>query len=213
MNDATGSVTLTNKSDMVWVFYADTPVYPSQVAAEPEVQEFHALASAGMYAYSFMAPSETVRVDSPPDSFEWAIHPDLSLAWMTNEFVLKQAAAALKKGATSGSAVRKAVWDCTKAVYDAAVKVPKVLSPQYDPGELLKQGLGVATSSGTCGASWAAAEKEAAATAAPLPSFNQVGEEARNALKGSGELAQKSEGLLEGLAATAKSICKASPRC
>ncbi|MDE8670571.1 hypothetical protein PY310_18485 [Pseudarthrobacter sp. H3Y2-7] len=217
VNDSTGSVSLTNKSDMVWAFYSDSAVNVSQEAAELKVKEFHALASAGMYAYTFMAPSETISVDSPPASFEWVIHPDLSLAWMTNDFVLKQVGkktpSALRSALTSGSAVRQAVWDCTKAVYDLALQVPRVLSPQYDPAELIKQGLGIATSSGKCGSSWAAAEKEAAAVAAPLPSFVQMGEEARNALKGSGELAEKSGSLLKGVVALEKSVCKASTRC
>lgn len=217
VNDSTGSVSLTNKSDMVWAFYSDPPVNPSSQEPQQKVQEFHALASVSMYSYSFMAPTETISVDSPPASFQWVVHPDLSLAWMANEFVLKQVVkkttSALRSAVTSGSAVRQAVWDCTKAVYDIAVKVPKVFSPQYDPTELLKQGLGIATSSGTCGSSWAAAEKEAAAAAAPLPSFLQVSEEARNALKSSGELAKKSGSLLEAVVATAKSGCKASNRC
>lgn len=217
VNDSAGSVSLTNKSDMVWAFYSDSAVNTSQEEAELKVKEFHALASAGMYSYSFMAPTETISVDSPPASFEWVIYPDLSVAWMTNDFVLKQvvkkATSALRSAVTSGSAVRQAVWDCTKAVYDLAVNVPKVLSPEYDPAELLKRGLGIATSSGKCGSSWAAAEKESAAAATPLPSFLQVGEEARNALKGSGELAVKSGSLLKGVVALEKSVCKASSRC
>jgi hypothetical protein len=216
VNDSTGSVSLTNKSNMVWVFQADSPVSIYQEEADLKVKEFHALALAGMYSLGFMAPTETIYVNSPPDSFEWVIHPDLSLAWMTNELVLKQVikktTAALKSAFTSGSAVRKAVWDCTKAVYDVAVKVPQILSPQYDPAGLLKQGLGIATSSGTCGMSWAAAEKEVAASA-PLPSFVQVSEEARIASRGTGEFAEKSGVLLRGIKALARPICRATHRC
>ncbi|WP_307427615.1 hypothetical protein [Pseudarthrobacter defluvii] len=187
-----------------------------QEDADFKVKEFHALTQAGMDSRGFMAPAETIYVDSPPASFGWVINPDLSLAWMTNEFVIKQVVkkttAALKSAYTSGSAVRKAVWDCTKAVYDVALKVPQILSPQYDPAELLKQGLDIATSSGTCGMSWAAAEKEVAASA-PIPSFLQMSEEARAASKAGGEFAGMSADLLRGMKALARPVCRATHRC
>ncbi|BCW78871.1 hypothetical protein [Arthrobacter sp. NicSoilC5] len=218
VNDSTGSLSLTNNSDMVWVFQSTPPVTLSQEKAAPEVTAFHEMAVATrLYAYSFMAPTETISVSSPPSTFEWVINPDLSLAWTLQSFALKQvekkAVAAARTYLTSGSPVRQAIWDCSKAVYDASMKVPKVLSSQYDPAELLKEGLGMTKSSVTCAQSWKTAAQRAAEAATPMPPYAQLTTEAETALKGGGELAQKSTGLLEGLAATATKFCKFSSRC
>ncbi|MEW1950824.1 hypothetical protein AB0280_16425 [Pseudarthrobacter sp902506025] len=218
MNDSAGSLSLTNNSDMVWVFQSNPPVIPSPEKATPEVKTFHEMAVATrMYSYSFMAPTETISVNSPPSTFEWVIDPDLSLAWTLQSFALKQvekkAVAAARTYVTSGSPVRQAIWDCSKAAYDASVKVPKVLSSQYDPAELLKEGLSMTKSSVTCAQSWKTAAQRAAETATPIPPHAQLTAEAETAFKGGGELEQKSVGLLEGLAATATKFCKYSSRC
>ena len=219
VNNLTGSLSLTNNSDMVWVFQSTPSVTPRPEKASPEVIAFHEMATTTrMYLYSFMAPTETISVSSPPSTFEWIINPDLSLAWTLQSFALKQvekkAVSAARTYVTSGSPLRRAIWDCSKAAYDASVRIPRLLSDQYDPAELLKEGLGMTKSSVTCAQSWSSAAQKAADSATPMPAHAQLTAEAQSAFKGGGgELARKSAGLLEGLAATAPKLCRYIPRC
>ncbi|MCX8453707.1 hypothetical protein [Paenarthrobacter ureafaciens] len=207
------SVSLTNNSDMVWAIFSTRQANVRSIARNPTVVEFHLLADK-LYPYGFMAPKETISVDAGPESLDWFVHPELTAAWTTNAFLLKQIAkkgeAALQRALTGASKARQAVWACTKGVYDVGTAVPKLISsPEYDPAEQITTGLGIANAAGTCGTAWTAAEKEAGTA----PRWTQVVDETHNALKPAGELAEKSSNLKNGVKAFLPLICKWLPRC
>ena len=195
VNEATGSMSITNNSDMVWAFHDSAPA----TEIRPQVQdaaifEFHTLAKT-VYPYGFMAPKEQVSVDGGSTTVEWAIHPELSAAWTANGFLLKQISKkgsdALRAAMAGDSATRRAIWDCTTAVFNVGAAVPKIIeSPQYDPAEQISTGLGIVTSSGPCAKSWTAAEREAGT--AKMSSWRQIVQETSSALKPAEELAEKS---------------------
>jgi hypothetical protein len=207
-------MTLTNKSDQVWAFYdsSPTPTTITPVEQKVEVEEFHLVASSlNLYPYPFMAPGEQVSSTSGAGTLALAIHPELSAAWVANEFLLgelkKRGEAALKSALTGNSATRNAVWTCTKAVYNAGFKVPEAItSPDYDPSKLLTVGLGTATSGGECARAWTAAECLAGATG--VAPWAQVADEVDIALKPAAELHERMGTLEKAVKATAPLICQ-----
>lgn len=211
-NPQTGSVTLTNNSDQVWVFRhsAGAPLTITPVAQKVEAEEFHLLA-ASLYQYAFMTPGEQVSYANDTGTLSWAIHPELSAAWIANEFLLdelkKRGEAALKAAYTRDSASRNAVWTCTRAVYNVGIKVPEAItSPDYDPSQLLTAGLGTATSTGECARAWRAAELEVG-TARVAP-WSQVADELGTALQPAAQLDERLGNLKKAVRATVPLICK-----
>jgi len=192
VNERTGGVTLTNTSSMVWGFSDSSTATEIQgVAWSGGVAAFHAMFP---NESAFMAPGETVRVVGGVATLEWAIHPDLSSAWLTYDFLMKQAAkkgqAIAKEWLTAGSATNKVAWECTKAVFDVGIQTPKIINPEsYDPLSQLKAGFGVANSAGACGTSWKAAQREAGAT--KISTWAQAAEEFSAELKPAGETFKK----------------------
>jgi hypothetical protein len=215
-NEETGGLSLTNNSDLIWGFYDPSAASSIQPLTQSgAVAEFHVLAHS-LYPYAFMAPSETVSVQGGVDNLEWAIHPELSAAWTTNDFLLKQlgkkSEAAAKLAFTENSASRKMMWDCTKAVYEIGVAAPRIIqSSSYDPAEQISTGLGLATPTGTCARSWNAAERESGS--ARVSTWAQLADEAGSALKPAAELGEKSSFLKKAVLGTLPLICKVYTRC
>ncbi len=215
-NEETGGLSLTNNSDLIWGFYDPSAASSIQPLTQSgAVAEFHVLAHS-MYPYAFMAPSETVSVQGGVDKLEWAIHPELSAAWTTNDFLLKQlrkkSEAAAKLAFTEKSASRKMMWDCTKAVYEIGAAAPGIIqSSSYDPAEQISTGLGLAASTGTCARSWNLAERESGSTR--VSTWAQLADEAGSALKPAAELGEKSSFLKKAVLGTLPLICKVYTRC
>jgi hypothetical protein len=192
VNETTGGVSLTNTSSMVWGFSESSTATEIQgVSWSGDVAAFHA-----MFANesAFMAPGEKVQVVAGVDTLEWAIHPALSSAWLTYDYLIKQAAkkgqAVAKEWLTAGSATNKVAWECTKAVIDVGIQTPKIVNPEsYDPLSQLKAGFGAVNSAGACGTSWKAAQREAGAT--KISPWAQAVEEFSAELKPVGETFNK----------------------
>ncbi|MHA7268728.1 hypothetical protein ACX80Q_02985 [Arthrobacter sp. HLT1-20] len=207
-------MSLTNNSDMVWAIYSESTAKVDTVSPAPTVTEFHTITDS-LTPDRFMVPKETISINAARQVVEWAIHPEFSAAWTANAFLLKQITktgeSALKKALTGTSAVRRAVWACTKGVYDAGTAALKLTGyQQYDPAEQIATGFGILNSAGTCGTAWAAAaEREAGTT----PRWALVVEETHIALAPAGELAERSSSLKSGVKTFLPLICKWVPRC
>ena len=162
-NAATGDTTLTNRSQLVWAFSPFDPPISAMVQGN-EVRAFHASAAEfGPSLPAFMVPGETVGLGPNASSFEWAIHPALSSAWLAFGAILGKVKAygpeRLRTAFAAGSKTRAAIWTCTAAVFKAGDLTTKIAA--FDPMEQINAGLGVTSSAGVCATSWKAAERQA----------------------------------------------------
>lgn len=211
-NQTTGAVSLTNNSEMVWGFAESFPTERLKTGTRSaEVAQFHN-AIQSVYSSAFMAPGESITVIGGGESLAWAIHPELSLAWTANTYVMEQfqakSLAAVRTAMTDGSPTHKVVWDCTVAVFDAGAGAEELLTtPDYDPAQLFTAGWDLASSSGPCVDSWKSAAKEVGE--AKIPKWSQFLDNASLALEPTAELGVKSTNLKNAVLGTAPLLCAA----
>jgi hypothetical protein len=208
-------MSIANNSNQVWAFRGSSGTTVTPLSQPGFVGEFHILA-ADRYAHAFMAPGETVAVTGGTGTLQWAIHPDLSAAWTFHDFALRKFDEAgetlVKRAVTGKSALRKAVWTCSKAVYDVGAQVPGIIeSPSYDPAEQIRTGLGMGASSGQCAASWRSAEREA--DNARLAPWSKLVGDVDDGLRPSAHLGRQAASLKMAVQGTLPRICAVFPRC
>lgn len=207
-NKTTGAMSLTNNSEMVWGFTDSFPVERLKTGTRSaEIAQFHNNIQP-IYSNAFMTPGESLTVIGGAGALAWAIHPELSLAWTANAYVMGQfqakSQAAVRTAMTEGSPTHKVVWDCTVAVFNAGAE-NLLTTPSYDPAQPFKDGWDLGNSTGECVDSWNSAVKEVGET--KIPKWAEFSHNAGLALEPTAELGMKSTNLKNAAIGTRPLIC------
>ena len=203
---------ITNNSKMVWAFYSPDKTTVTPVAPTDTMVLFHQVAfEKKLHLSAFMVPGETVSVPiGAAESLSWLLDPFLSLAWTGGAWLEQGTAKAAKAGTkylfARGSPGRKAVWDCTEAVYKAAAAGASDVAT-WDTGKTLKTGLGLSFGAGKCATSWQAA-RQSAADLPPLAAIQNARGQAQILEADAGLVKQGAKAFKLTLCAVRRVFCK-----